>query len=113
MAKSINKAIHVSINGQEVENNIKNIRASVAQLINQQNKMTIGSKEYIETGKKIATLKGVIDEHNRSLKETGSFIDTIKKKTNEWQGAFQAVFFLSKFKNMTTSFISEYVNEFA
>ncbi len=42
MAKEVNKRVNVFINGKEVENNIKSIRAAMAHLTNQLNKMTIG-----------------------------------------------------------------------
>jgi len=58
MADTNNRKINIWINGQQVNNNIKDIRSGMRRLIAEQNKMTIGSKEY---------LKGIIDSHNKTL----------------------------------------------
>ena len=93
MAKEVNKRVNVWINGKEVENNVKSIRAAMVQLTNQLNKMDIGSAEYIETSKKLRDLKAIYDEHCKSLKMTNQEIEnnttSWKKNIIHW-GAFAA-----------------------
>lgn len=70
MANSVNKRVNIYINGVEVENNIKGVRAEMAKLVNEQNKMTIGSDEYVAHSKKIQTLNSILQQHrdaNRSV----------------------------------------------
>jgi len=67
MAKTNNRKINLWINGKQVTNNISDIRKSMRKLIATQNKMTIGSKEYVAASKKIKNLKKTIDAHNQSL----------------------------------------------
>lgn len=93
MAKEVNKRVNVWINGKEVENNVKSIRAAMVQLTNQLNKMDIGSAEYIETSKKLRDLKAIYDKHCKSLKMTNQEIEnnttSWKKNIIHW-GAFAA-----------------------
>lgn len=77
MAKEVNKRVNVFINGKEVENNIKSIRAAMAHLTNQLNKMTIGSKEYNDTSEKLKTLKKIYDDHVKSLKSTREEVEIL------------------------------------
>ena len=44
MAKEVNKRVTIWVNGKEVENNVKSIRAEMLKLTNQLNKTTIGSE---------------------------------------------------------------------
>jgi mevalonate pyrophosphate decarboxylase len=64
MAKSINKSVNIYLNGKQVENSAKAIKSAIQQLTNEMNKAEIGSDKYVESAKKIQTLKGVLAEHN-------------------------------------------------
>ena len=83
MAKEVNKRVNVFINGKEVENNIKSIRAAMAQLTNQLNKMTIGSKEYNDTSEKLKTLKKIYDDHVKSLKSTREEVENLSRSQKD------------------------------
>ena len=67
MAQTNNRKINIWINGKQVVNSVKDIRNSMRNLINEQSKMTIGSKAYIAQSKKIKDLKGILDKHNQTL----------------------------------------------
>ena len=77
MGKEVNKRVNVFINGKEVENNIKSIRAAMAQLTNQLNKMTIGSDEYNKTSEDLKKLKKIYDDHVKSLKSTREEVENL------------------------------------
>jgi hypothetical protein len=62
-----NRKINIYLNGKQVENNMKSIRASYAKANAQLNKMTIGSKAYIAQTKKVKQLKGLMDEHRTGI----------------------------------------------
>jgi len=47
MASSYNRQINLYINGKQVSNDLRSIRAEMARLVNEQARMTIGSDEYI------------------------------------------------------------------
>lgn len=74
MAQSYDRRINLYINvdGKEIQNNVKSIRGELNHLINAQNKMTIGSKEYNEQTAKIKQLKAVLNEHSAAIKSTES-----------------------------------------
>ena len=82
MAKEVNKRVNVWINGKEVKNNVKSIRAAMVQLTNQLNKMEIGSAEYVETSKRLRELKTIYDEHCKSLKMKSQ---KIENNTTSWK----------------------------
>jgi len=75
------RTLTIYVNGKEVENNIKSIRSEYIKLINEQAKMTRGSKEYIEAGKGIKKLKKEIDDHNKQLRETGGIWGKLKSSS--------------------------------
>ena len=68
MTKEVNKRVTIWVNGKEVENNVKSIRAEMLKLTNQLNKTTIGSEEYIRISSELKKLKKIYDEHCASLK---------------------------------------------
>lgn len=70
--KTYDRHINIWINGKEVRNDVSSIRKEMYQLTNQQAKMTIGSEEYVEKGKEIKQLKGILKEHQESISATGS-----------------------------------------
>jgi hypothetical protein len=74
--KTETRRINIWINGKEVQNNIKDITAAYRKLINEQARMTVGSKEYMAHAAKIKQLKGVIDDHKRQI---GSIATTWQK----------------------------------
>jgi TP901 family phage tail tape measure protein len=78
MAASYTRRINLYINGKEVSNDIVSIRREMSKLVNEQARMTIGSKEYIRATSQIKSLKGIIDRHNQDL-------STTHKKWNLWQ----------------------------
>jgi len=67
MAASYDRRISFYINGKEISNDIRSIRAEMTKLINEQARMKIGSQEYIKTASGIKSLKGIIAEHNEQI----------------------------------------------
>ncbi len=115
MASTVNKRINIWVNGKEVENNIKSIRAAISKLINEQAKMTIGSKEYVEHSEKIRKLKSIYEEHRKSIKATSEELDDATKKMKGiFEGAAVGTIFTSflALRDRIVSSISEYVEAF-
>lgn len=83
MAKSVNRRVNVFINGKEVENNIKSIRAAMSHLTNQLAKMDRGSAEYNQTLYKLAKLRAIYDDHTKSIKDATSAISNMSKANKE------------------------------
>ena len=52
MAKSSTRRVTIYINGKEVEASVKQIRSEMNKLVNEQNRMVIGSDEYIAHARK-------------------------------------------------------------
>ena len=57
MAKSSTRRVTIYINGKEVEASVKQIRSEMNKLVNEQNRMVIGSDEYVAHAKKIKELR--------------------------------------------------------
>ena len=116
MANSVNKNLNIWINDKQVENNIKSIRSAMVTLINQQAKMTIGSDEYNKTATKIKELKGIYEEHRKSLKITTDEIEKATDKTKKWIDT-AAIFGTGKIIagviNKVISSTQQYVDAFA
>ena len=53
MAKSSTRRVTIYINDKEIEASVKQIRSEMNKLVNEQNRMVIGSDEYISHAKKI------------------------------------------------------------
>jgi len=76
--KTYDRHINIWINGKEVKNDVASIKKEMYQLINAQSRMTIGSKEYVAAGEEIKRLKGILGDHNASLRQTQSVWGKIK-----------------------------------
>jgi hypothetical protein len=68
--KTYDRHINIWINGKEVKNDVASIKKEMYQLINAQSRMTIGSKEYVAAGEEIKKLKGILGDHNASIRQT-------------------------------------------
>lgn len=91
MAKEVNRRVNVFINGKEVENNIKSIRAAMSHLTNQLAKMDRGSAEYNQTLYKLAKLRAIYDDHTKSIKDATSAISNMSKANKENAESFGEV----------------------
>lgn len=91
MATTYTRRINLYINGKEVKNDIASIKGAMAKLINEQARMTLGSKEYYAHAAKIKQLKGIMQEHQRSLNDTQKSWMSLSKmadKFNKYQSLF-------------------------
>lgn len=121
MAKETNKRVNIWINGKEVENNIKSIRAGIKKLTAELNNMEIGSEEYIETTRKIAGLNKIYEEHRKSIKLTGQQYESLQAKSDDLRnnlavvlgGASSALTAAGGFLDRVVSGSQEYVSAFA
>ncbi|HSO89410.1 MAG TPA: phage tail tape measure protein, partial [Draconibacterium sp.] len=78
MAATYTRRINLYINGKQVTADIVSIRKEMSKLVNEQARMTIGSKEYVKHTAKIKELKTILDQHNQDL-------STTHKKWNRFQ----------------------------
>ena len=72
MAKSSTRRVTIYINGKEVEASVKQIRSEMNKLVNEQNRMVIGSDEYIFHAKKIKELRQYLKEHAQNIGSAAS-----------------------------------------
>lgn len=98
MAHSINRKVTIYVNGKEVENTIKSLRAELRKLENQQKNCTIGSEEYTRVTEDISRLRGILsdasDNVNNLGKEWGTAIEMASRYSNilmGFQSAFQMI----------------------
>ena len=70
MAERYTRRINLYINDKEVRNDIASIRKEMTKMSAAQNRMVIGSREYVAEGKKIAALRAIIKQHNDDLQQT-------------------------------------------
>jgi len=78
MGTNYDRRINLYINGEEVQNNVKSIRAEMTKTINEQARMTIGTKEYYDAASKIKELKGIMAEHQEAISNSASAFDKLK-----------------------------------
>lgn len=91
MATTYTRRINLYINGKEVKNDIASIKGAMAKLINEQARMTLGSKEYYAHAAKIKQLKGIMKEHQQSLNDTQKSWMSLSKMAdsfNKYQSLF-------------------------
>lgn len=72
MAKNSTRRVTIFINGREAEASVKQIRVEMNRLVNEQNRMTIGSEEYIAHAKKIKELREYLKEHAQNIGSAAS-----------------------------------------
>ncbi len=70
--------VNIYINNQVIGNNMKDINAAYNKANAELNKMTRGTKEYIEKSKEVAKLKGIINEHKEGIGAISSAWDKVK-----------------------------------
>ncbi len=73
MAKSSTRRVTIYINGKEVEASVKQIRSEMNKLVNEQNRMVIGSDEYISHAKKIKELRRSSRRYTQGYKTFESY----------------------------------------
>jgi len=91
MAREYTREIYLYINGKQINNDIKSIRAEMQLLVNEQAKMIVGSKEYVAHGEKIRSLKGILNEHSLQLKNMNRSWKETMGAMGDWFNRFQAV----------------------
>ncbi|MBQ1819507.1 MAG: phage tail tape measure protein, partial [Bacteroidales bacterium] len=104
MAKSSTRRVTIYINGKEVEASVKQIRAEMNRLVNEQNRMTIGSDEYIAHAKKIKELREHLKEHARNIGSAASAWSEMYNKVMQFGtgiGGFTQI--LSTLDNITST----------
>lgn len=69
---SYDRRINLYINGQQVSNDVRSIRAEMTRLINEQARMTIGSREYIAHAAHIRNLNSILNQHRQQIAAVGS-----------------------------------------
>jgi TP901 family phage tail tape measure protein len=67
MAERYTRRINLYINGKEVRNDVKSIRAEMSKLTNEQARMIIGSDQYVQHAQKIKQLKGIMAQHVQDI----------------------------------------------
>ena len=94
--KDVKRGIVLYIDGKEVNNNITAIKAEVRKLTKELDSMTVGSKEYQEQMKKIASLNLILRKHrqevagiNNEIKKGPGLIDRFNRAFNRF-GTFIA-----------------------
>jgi len=75
------------VNGKEIVNNIKNIGGEFKKASNEIKTMTRGSEEYNAKAKEIKQLKGILDEHRKSIGSASSAWSSFKSMLGGVVGA--------------------------
>ena len=84
MAKSSTRRISIYINGKEVAATIKQIRSEMNRLVNEQNRMVIGSDQYIAHAKKIKEIRGYLTEHAQNIGSAASEWEQLSDKVMQF-----------------------------
>lgn len=79
MAASYTRRINLYINQKYITNDLVSIRKEMSKLVNEQARMTVGSKEYVKHASQIKSLKRIIDQHNNDLSTTAHKWNSFQK----------------------------------
>ena len=91
MADRYTRRINLYINDKEVRNDIASIRKEMTKMSAAQNRMVIGSREYVAEGKKIAALRAIIKQHNDDLQQTSNSVFKLGKVADAFNRYFALV----------------------
>ena len=91
MADRYTRRINLYINDKEVRNDIASIRKEMMKMTAAQNRMVIGSREYIAEGRKIAALRAIIKQHNDDLQQTSKSVFNLGKVADAFNKYFALV----------------------
>lgn len=89
--KKIRRGIYLYIDGKEVKNSVNGIRNEMKKLKAEQDKMTIGSDEYVRHAKKIQHLDGILKKHRADLRKTKDSVFSLKKMADGFNNYFGLV----------------------
>lgn len=89
--KTYDRHVNIWINGKEVKNDLSSMEKELYKMRNEWKKMTIGTQEWADKGKEIKKLKGIIDDHNASVRKTPGLLDKIKGSFGMITGAVAGV----------------------
>ncbi len=118
MAKEVRKTIGIFVNGKEVENNLKSIKAAIAKVSNELNKMTVGTEEYNAHAAKLSQLKKIYDDYKEELKDVREELEAGEKAHDDFiikAGAIASVVntgftALQKFVSSTQEYVEAYAS---
>jgi len=68
MADQVKRQISIYLNGKQVANNLKQIRAEKRKINAELNQMEIGSKEYVAKMKELRRINGILGKHRREMR---------------------------------------------
>ncbi len=85
------KAVGVAWDSLSANSSITDYKSALQRLEAEQDKMAVGSQNYISHAKKIQSLNKTIATHNAQLKQTTTGWERLVQQTNKLQGMLQAV----------------------
>jgi TP901 family phage tail tape measure protein len=93
MADRYTRRINLYINDKEVRNDIASIRKEMTKMQSAQNRMIVGSKEYVAQGKKIAMLRGIMTKHQNDIRKTSQAwfsLNNVSQTINKYMSSIMA-----------------------
>ncbi len=76
--KKYDRHINIWINGKEVKNDLASMEKELYKMRKEWKRMEVGTQEWLDKGNEIKKLKGIVDEHNASIRKTPGLLDKIK-----------------------------------
>lgn len=70
--KTAKRKVYIYIDGTQVEKSVDGISKELRRVQRDQKQMVLGSQEYIRATQKINQLKGILSEHDNSIRKVGS-----------------------------------------
>lgn len=83
--KMARRGIFLYIDGTQVKNSAPAVTAELKKIRAEQNKLIIGSEEYVRKGKQIRQLDSVLREHKAQLRESKVELQGMNKETTTWK----------------------------
>lgn len=113
MAKQLSRTVSIYINGKQVEASLKQLRAEVRRLENEQAKLPIGTQEYINKSMELARLNGVLREQREAVNALNTSWDTATVKLNTVANVIQSIYSIFQMGDMAIGSIKDLAKDAA
>lgn len=90
MGKTLSRTVTIYINGKEVNATMKDLRAEIRKLENEQSRLPIGSQAYIDKSKELARVRNIYREQRTAVNDMASAWDNASVKLTTFANVLQA-----------------------
>ena len=113
MAKQLSRTVSIYVNGKQVDATLKQLRAEVRRLENEQAKLPIGTQAYINKSLELARLNGVLREQRAAVNNLNNSWDEAAVKLNTVANAITGLYSLFQMGDMAIGSLKDLAKDAA